>query len=434
MFAKSALNPITSIFIAVGSAFGFGLVLFLTPVKKAVLKPGLLHKPASPVQPIRKSKPSSPPIKKKLQRNQPDSYIQFYPYKKLPEYEGKEEELYLSRAFPLNFKKPLSGMSILSDSSITFQNDLFYLIRRDNYTLQALATKPILLRKRTDPILIHQQNSLLRANQLRSFEFSYDVSAGINAVVRSSSLDSRENAGKLQTVNFAMAGLAISPAKIFSTRIFTGDRYRNTSTYANDFYQMNPFHMNKSKNRANGNMFEWQTSFQPARNFGLETSYFNKSTDEDLEQQQRQEGARFSLFFGMDRFLVNLKYNYLADDLMRSIQASKEDVSSSDFAALGFVVYFDEAKQYSLYLGNNFHNIATNANLPGNTSIVPSSNSYTAMFRGKNPAILNSTFFFNFRNQLYRDMMYSNVGVFSLPILIQNYQEYSTSMGLELMF
>jgi hypothetical protein len=269
-----------------------------------------------------------------------------------------------------------------------------------------------------------------RQEDIKALDISYSLSQNVSAQVRSSVMDFSTG---IQTQRVNMAGIHLSSGKHVSTKFFAGSAAATLPIYhiPNYAYFTDKNYYRNGMNAGN-RMFEWQTVVTPSKYFGLETSLYNLNINPNVIDQQGREGAKLSVFFGMRFLLVNIKYNYLTNDLLGSMNSSKASTNtSSDFATLGLTLFLDKDKQYSLYLGNQYHNIATPINTI-HTTQVPGSNSFTAMFRGKSEHLLNSTFFVNFRNQSYKDLIFSNIGVYRVPIYSQSSLEYATALGLEL--
>lgn len=128
----------------------------------------------------------------------------------------------------------------------------------------------------------------------------------------------------------------------------------------------------------------------------------------------------------------------MSNDLLQSIHSGNQYTGGSDFAALGFTFFMGKYKQYSLYLGNNYHNLVTDALSQADPrqwqdGVSPVTNSFTAVFKGRATEIDNATIFLYFRNQSYKNLLYSNLGNIRLPGIQEN-NEYSTSLGLEMFF
>ncbi|MEM7179674.1 MAG: hypothetical protein AAF518_02095 [Spirochaetota bacterium] len=433
MIGKASLNPFSSLMIATGSGVGLAILLTFAPVKNANLPS------KAPILP----KASTPQLKVKFKQNQPLEQSDKKPdeepisyFRVVPQRQGlplqPDSQFYSSRSLPFTRTETLGQMEHFSFSNA---EQIYYSERRDKLSWRGMVTPNSQFDQSQAELFFPAKRSPIVTKEVSSYEISYQVTPNsLTAIVRSS-VDKQAVVGNYDEVNVTMAGFGLRPSKNISTNFFAGDKYYKMRSFASEnYYQYLKENYYEERKTTQRSMFEWQTSFNPSRNVGFETSYYNMQGNENLNLDGGTEGAKFSVYFGIEHFLINLKYNYLAQDLLKSIKNSSEDLSSSDFAALGFIFFLDSDKQYSLYIGNNFHNIVTPINYPTSASYVPSTNSFTAMFRGRNRQLLNSTFFFNFRNQLYRDMIYSNIGAFTLPIIVQNYQEYSTSMGLELIF
>ncbi|MBP7280139.1 MAG: hypothetical protein KBA66_01085 [Leptospiraceae bacterium] len=175
-------------------------------------------------------------------------------------------------------------------------------------------------------------------------------------------------------------------------------------------------------------------NFFPSQNNVIQNLIYN-SNRSYIHETSLAEGVRLALAVELQYFIFNIKYNYLSDSLMRNTY--RYDVASAfnkDYATVGFTFYLDRYKRYSIYLGHNYYNIASQNRPIDSIAGVSNNNSFSASFRGRSSEYYNSSFFFNFKNNTNRDFYYSSFGVFRLPIASHLISEYATSLGLELSF
>lgn len=175
-------------------------------------------------------------------------------------------------------------------------------------------------------------------------------------------------------------------------------------------------------------------NFFPSQNNVIQTLIYN-SNRSYIHETNLAEGVRLALAVGLQYFIFNIKYNYLSDSLIRNTYRS--DIASAfnkDYATVGFTFYLDRYKRYSIYLGHNYYNIASQNRPIDSIAGISANNSFSASFRGRSSEYYNSSFFFNFKNNTNRDYYYSSFGVFRLPIASHLISEYATSLGLELSF
>jgi hypothetical protein len=268
---------------------------------------------------------------------------------------------------------------------------------------------------------------------------SYQINSNFSANFRSTQFDIFDD--RLKQYPITMGGVSFNGSKYISTGFIAGESTLNNPYRYGQNGTFNGSNMNRETeisfrdvDRVNKNLFEWQANITPTKNILFQTAIYN-SNRSLINETNVSEGARVAMAVGLKYFILNLKYNYLADNLMRTI--TRPDAASlfnKDYAAFGFTFFLDKYKRYSLYVGNNYYNITTsnrptdaNANVQGN-------NSFSASFRGKNSNYFNATFFLNFKNNTNKDYYYSNFGVFRLPVYSQLNLEYATSLGLELSF
>lgn len=278
-----------------------------------------------------------------------------------------------------------------------------------------------------------------RNTQVRNVEMSYQINSNFTANFKSTQFDIFDD--RLKQYPTTSAGVSFTGNKYVSTGFIAGESTLNNPYRYNQggFLNGNNYYRDteisyKDADRVNKNLFEWQANLAPTKNLLFQTAIYN-SNRSLINETNVSEGARLAMAVGLKYFVLNLKYNYLSDNLMRTIlRPDAASLFNRDYAAFGLTFFLDRYKRYSIYIGNNVYNIVTTNRPTDSTSSIPSNNSFSASFRGRNNDYYNTTFFFNFKNNANRDYYYSNFGVFRLPIHSQLNFEYATSLGLELSF
>ncbi|MGQ2827749.1 hypothetical protein ACT538_18200, partial [Leptospira kirschneri] len=190
----------------------------------------------------------------------------------------------------------------------------------------------------------------------------------------------------------------------------------------------NPVLRSQAMGNTGGRVIEWQANIQPVRRLSFQTSVLNKEKDKGF---YNPEAARFSMFIDFSKIILNVRYSYSADPNTRNngLYITPE----SDATTLGFTMLLDPAGRYSLFFGNNYYNLLSQKNSGINTQVDEPLRSFSASFRGKT-SFQNAIFFMNFRNNLSKGVIYTDVGPYRLPAFSQYYTEYFTSLGMELSF
>lgn len=277
-----------------------------------------------------------------------------------------------------------------------------------------------------------------RNQNLKNVELNYQLNSSFSANLRSSQFDSFDDRFKQNPTT--MAGLNYRLGNLVSTSVLAGDSSFTNSTikYSNQTYlNGNQFYkdmenINRDFDKQSKNLFEVGANLTPSKNVQLQTVIYN-SNKSLINETNSSEGARFSFAYNLSYLMINLRYNFLSDNLTRTIvRPDLPTVNNRDFAGLGFTVFLDDQKRFSLYIGNNFHNIAVGKLNEANTGNVQSPNSFSASIRGK--ANQNTIFFLNFKNMYNRDLFFSNIGAFRVPVSSQLNQDFATSLGLEYNF
>ncbi len=277
-----------------------------------------------------------------------------------------------------------------------------------------------------------------RNQNLKNVELNYQLNSTLSANLKSSHFDSFDD--RFKSSPTTMAGLNYKIGDFVSTSVLAGDSSFTNSTikYSNQSYlNGNQFYkdienVSREFEKQNKHLFEVGASITPTKNLQLQTIFYN-SNKSLINETNSSEGARLSFAYNLNYLMLNLRYNFLSDNLVRTIiRPDLPTVNNRDFAGLGFTVFLDNQKRFSVYIGNNFHNIAVGKVNDASATNVQSPNSVSASIRGK--AYQNTIFFLNFKNMQNRDLLFSNIGAFRVPISSQVNQDYATSLGLEYIF
>jgi len=273
------------------------------------------------------------------------------------------------------------------------------------------------------------QNYTWYQPQLRKLEINYKINSNLTASVKTSYLDANFFDDRIRTMPTTTAGLGLRSSKYITTEFITGATFSNFPTYLN---QNGLSFLNTrltEREMDSRSILELQTNIKPTKNFGIQAALYDTNRGA-LNELTPQRGARVGLSWGFEQFALNLRYNYSGNEFLRG--ANFSDPSSRDYAGIGLTLFLDKFKNYSLFLGNNYHNLFTNTRYDNKENHPTASNSFFASFRGLGPA--NTSFFLNFRNQVSRDIQYSNFGMFRFPVQNLYIFEFATALGLEISF
>lgn len=389
----------------------------------------------------------SPPIQ--LHKNYPKSASEKF-YSKLEEKKTYYESNPIKEIFvpeeKIIFQTGLNNesKSINSELQRQFQNYNFEAstyYKDENLTLSSIHDSRI-----TNKILEYNyQNKQIdnsffqnRNQNLKNVELNYQLNSSLSANFRNSQFEAFDDRFKQNPTT--MAGINYKIGNIISTSVLAGDssftnssiKYSNqTYLNGNNFYK-EAENINRDFDKPNKNIFELGTNVTPTKNLQLQTVIYN-SNKSFINETNSSEGARFAFAYNLSYFVLNMRYNFLSDNLLRSVvRPDLPTVNNRDFAGLGLTVFLDSQKRFSLYVGNNFHNVAVGKFNDASATNVQSPNSFSASIRGK--ADSNTILFFNFKNMNNRDLLFSNIGVFRVPVSSQLNQDYATSLGLEFIF
>ncbi|HNN03769.1 MAG TPA: hypothetical protein PKN56_09415 [Leptospiraceae bacterium] len=270
---------------------------------------------------------------------------------------------------------------------------------------------------------------------LKLLELSYRLSANVTANVRSGANDNYGD-DRFQILPTTMAGLSFGNNKIVSAGFMTGES-RTANYYTNNVNMASPAQylaredQMLTKDTDRRNMFELHTNIAPTKNIQFQTGVYN--SNRAILNEGASEGARVAMQVGFRYLIFNLKYNFSSDNMMKSGFRADPSLNAKDYGGVGLTFFLDASRRYSLYLGNNFYNLMVPVRYSDGTGREAQPTSFAASFRGKSP-LSNGTFFLNFRNQYNKDQLYSNFGLFRVPIYSQINLDYATSLGLELSF
>ncbi|MDX1960069.1 MAG: hypothetical protein SFU98_15990 [Leptospiraceae bacterium] len=272
----------------------------------------------------------------------------------------------------------------------------------------------------------------------RNIDLNYQVTSSIQANLRANGTESFGDE-RIKVVPSTLAGLSFTGIPFLQAGFMTGElRNSNSQVYKySSPSATNPLsYVNKENeilNRELGrkNIFEVTTSVVPSKYLQFQTSVYNLNGN-TLNELGGNEGARVSMNVGYRFVMLNIKYNYSSDNFMRTGFRLDSGQSSRDFAGFGITLFLDKYNLYSVYLGNNYHNLVTQGRYSEALGAPPVS-SFSASLRGQSTST-NATFFLNFRNQASRDQFFSNLGMIRVPVYSLVNFEYATSMGMELSF
>ncbi|EMP03914.1 hypothetical protein [Leptospira santarosai] len=301
---------------------------------------------------------------------------------------------------------------------------------------------PSLQGRKADPIGNMDRTGVNQA-KLDSFELSYTILPGVEAILKTG--NSLPYTADQKDQGYSMAGFSFKPNEYLSTKIVSGSSFGNSSLTANRLSYSphsanvqlanidpnvgtNPILRNQALGNTGGRVIEWQASIQPVRRLSFQTSVLNKEKERGF---YNPEAARFSMFIDFSKIVLNVRYSYSADPTAKNngLYITPE----SDATTLGFTMLLDPAGRYSLFFGNNFYNLLSSRNSGVNTQVDEPLRSFSASFRGKTN-FQSAIFFMNFRNNLSKGVIYTDVGPLRLPAFSQYYTEYFTSLGMELSF
>ncbi|AXR62690.1 hypothetical protein [Leptospira mayottensis] len=298
---------------------------------------------------------------------------------------------------------------------------------------------PSMQGRKADPIGNMDRIGVNQA-KLDSFELSYTILPGVEAILKTG--NSLPYTADQKDQGYSMAGFSFKPNEYLSTKIISGSSFGNSSLTTNRLpysanaqltnidpnVGTNPILRNQALGNTGGRVIEWQASIQPVKRLLFQTSVLNKEKEKGL---YNPEAARFSMFIDFSKIILNVRYSYSADPTAKN--NGFYITPESDATTLGFTMLLDPAGRYSLFFGNNYYNLLSSRPSGINTQVDEPLRSFSASFRGKT-SFQSAIFFMNFRNNLSKGVIYTDVGPLRLPAFSQYYTEYFTSLGMELSF
>jgi hypothetical protein len=441
MYGSTILNTKVSAVISILSGIGLITVLSITPVSPPKNK-GQYYYEKEKILPSKSNDKKAYVYLEKSKKEE-----QFFSIRTIREVQEEISKSIwgsgFSKSSPDDVLTPLLNENQIRPYQ-NLQPDVFTYYKDDKVSVNTIGdTRPI-----TNQILEYKyQNKISdstnlfqnKNSQIRNVEMSYQINSNFSASFKSSQFDIFDD--RLKQYPTTTAGISFTGNKYISTGFIAGESNLNNPYRYNQggFLNGNNFYRDteisyRDVDRVNKNLFEWQANISPTKNLMFQTAVYN-SNRSLINETNVSEGARLAMAVGLKYFVLNLKYNYLSDNLMRTIlRPDAASMFNKDYAAFGFTFFIDRYKRYSIYIGNNVYNIVTTNRPTDSTASIPSNNSFSASFRGRNNDYYNTTFFFNFKNNANRDYYYSNFGVFRLPVYSQLNFEYATSLGLELSF
>lgn len=321
---------------------------------------------------------------------------------------------------------PLQG---LGDSNLHLKTETLEVFGTVDRNAQTVGRNNF-LNNQLDPFAVRQSSG-----ELRKLNLNYKINSILSANVRTNNLDNSLFDDRIRVAPSTMAGFTLKGSKYVTAGFLTGETRAGSMRYWNQSGALGAL-SREQEVREQGerrNIFEFQTNIHATKNIGIQTAIYNTNRA-SLNELGPTEGARVSMFMGFDSFMLNLRYNYSGNDLFRGIRPNESFSYSRDYAGVGVTFFFDRFKNYSLFLGNNYHNLFNQNRYETNDQrTLPAVSSFSASLRGVTPGS-NALFFFNFRNQVSKDTQYTNFGMMRLPTQNLFLFEYATALGMELSF
>jgi hypothetical protein len=408
-----------------GTAF-LGVLLFIPSknTKQKYLQESI-PKETIPFEPIYKTVPIQ---KQKMKDEIVEDSLQLYAYR----YNSieKDPNLYKRSAIPFGKSSLLNSYPFES----TFNSGIYSYYESEKLKIVSVSNGFKSLDSLYSATYLNEIN---KQNMVKRVDISYSINSVVSANVQSiNSLSNQENVNlddRIRVAPSTLAGFRFGSNKMIQAGFMTGETRLDIAKYINQggmtTYLQREQEYKDSQDRRN--LFEMHTSLQPTKNVKFQTAIYN-TNKAFLNESGSSEGARFSMFFGFQNIAFNIKYNYSSDNFWRGIRSPDAVVNAKDYAGVGITFFLDSSKNYSLSLGNNYHNIIALAKY-GESQNTPALSSFTASLRGS-ATNSNTTFFLNFRNQISKDTYYTNIGIVRIPIASQIYLEYATALGLEMSF
>lgn len=422
-------SPQSSVLVSLLSGFGLIGLVVLTPVKSPenidILIPPKAETGTSTGLPFLERKP----VETKASNETPDDFLD------------------------INIEKTKEPLSTESEPKIIFGDDSARsnksLSEIDNYVLNFGDRKYYLQSKGLS--LRGVQNTGMGSNtfagsgsyeksgfrKFDQFEMDYQITSHLGAVVTGSNLEIGGDRTQRMALNQTMAGVSVQAGQFFEAKLLAGDsslqNVNTTNSNLNGLRQVEAVRRNVTDVRS---LYEWQANFTPSEYFKVQTSIYNVR-GENQNAVATPEGGKVSFLFGNQKLQLNIRYNYINARNQNGNIFYTGFVPSQDLASLGFVLFLDQSRNYSVYVGNQMFNVFNDPYNQIKDSSGRSPSTFSASFRGKNPSLSSTTFFLNFQNQFYKDGILLGVPGGNLNANVLNgksFYEYATSLGLELAF
>lgn len=276
----------------------------------------------------------------------------------------------------------------------------------------------------------------LTPQRLQAAEFQFPVAGNLTAIFRSNSTDYFEDNRSLGRTysNIAWTGVDLSQGKYVSTRFLAGESITQvynpyllqagyTAQAPNARFQDQQFRETEAGLR----QYEWQTYLRPTNSVQIEGTLLQSRRD--LNQSISQpDGTRVGIDLGGRLVKLNMRYTYQNLIPNRAFMQG----NPVDTASLGVSMNLDAAQKYSVFVGQNFHNLATYRP----TDTVAPTNGFIATFRGKTSSsnTSSSSFFLNVKNGYFRDQGLGLIGANPQQARNFGFFEYATSLGMKYSF
>ncbi len=435
----SPFNIRRSIVLTIVFGTAFTIVLALTPMKKKRGKTAPISeravKSASSI-PVYRLQPSSPAVPNDPHRTEKE-YFRIYPILYRRE---SEHRILFQGVFTPDSERNFETRNLFwkNETYLNSSSNPYTYYKDSDITFSAVTDREsrFLQREMTGQKQYGVYHPVPRLEaDLKLMELSYRLSTNVTANVRSGANDNYGD-DRLQILPTTMAGLSFGNSKMVSAGFMTGES-RTANYYTNNVNMASPAQylaredQMQTKDPDRRNLFELHTNIAPTKNIQFQTGVYN--SNRAILNEGASEGARVAMQVGFGYLIFNLKYNFSSDNMMRSGFRADPSLNAKDYGGVGLTFFLDPSRRYSLYLGNNFYNLMVPVRYAEGTGREAQPTSFAASFRGKSP-LSNGIFFLNFRNQYNKDQLYSNFGLFRIPVYSQINLDYATSLGIELSF
>ncbi len=308
MYGSTILNTKLSAVISILSGIGLLTVLSLTPVRSPKTKQRNIFE-SEEILPS-KNFDKKPFVDNSMEKKE----NWFFAIKKMQETENDISKSIWGSGF--NVYSPESIVPVFNENQFRFsqvsQSDVFSYYKDEKVTLGILGDSRIISNqileykyqnKMVDSALIFQN----RNTQLRNVEMSYQINSNFSANFKSSQFDIFDD--RLKQYPTTMAGVSFTGSKYISSGFTAGEstlsnpyRYNQTNNLqSNNFYRENDISY-RDVDRANKNLFEWQTNITPTKNLLFQTAVYN-SNRSLINETNVSEGARLAMAVGLKYFV-----------------------------------------------------------------------------------------------------------------------------------